>query len=65
MLKDVFCLDTGETLGFQASNAYEAMTKLLYTLNLKRKDPNAKIRQTESGLHLYVDHSGKTYSIAV
>ena len=59
----VFGLDTHESLTFQAKTPYEAMTKLLYTLNLKHKDKFAKIENTNSNLHLYTIHNGKTYAV--
>ena len=59
----VCCLDTDESYPFYARAPYEAMTKMQYTLNLKRNDPNAVINKTKSGLHLYMEHSGKFYAI--
>lgn len=60
----VFCLDDGSTYIFEKGiTPYEAMKKMLYFLNLKNNDPNAVINKTESGLHLYIDHCGKTYSV--
>ena len=59
----VFGLDTHEALTFQARTPLEAMSKLLYTLNLKRMDDTAKIEKTESNLHLYTVHCGNTYSV--
>ena len=59
----VYCLDTDESYAFEACAPYDAMTKMLYTLNLKRNDPNAVINETRSGLHLYIEHSGKFYAI--
>lgn len=56
-------LDTGATWGFHAATPCEAMEKLLYTLNLKGKDPAAKINKTESGRVLYMDHSGNTWAV--
>lgn len=59
----VYGLDTHEQLTFQAKTPYEAMRKLIYTLNLKHKDKSAKIEKTESNLHLYTVHNGNTYSV--
>lgn len=53
------------TMTFEAETPQDAMEKLLYTLNLRRHDPNAKIQLTKSGKHLFVEHFGKTYGIAV
>ena len=60
---NVFNLNTGTVWGFSAKTPYEAMTKLKYTLDLRNKDPNAKINKTESGTCLYMDHSGNTWSV--
>ena len=65
MLKEVFCLDTGKHYWFSARTAYEAMSKMKYTLDLSQRDPEAKINKTESGRCLYLDHSGKTYSAII
>ena len=63
-MKMVFCLDTGEKFYYGDNKTpYEALSGMLYTLNLSHNDPKAKIDKTESGLHLYFDHCGKTYAI--
>ena len=59
----VRCLDTGVEFGFTAKTPYEAMDKMRYFLDLKQKDPGATINKTASGMHLWMDHSGRTYSI--
>ena len=59
----VFDMETGTGYTFQAWSAYEAMQKMLYTLNLSRKDPDASINKTESGLHLYLEHCGSIYAV--
>ena len=56
----VFCLDTQEDMIFSAVDAMDAMRKAVYTLNLKKQDPNAKI--IERSRCLIFDHDGKTYS---
>lgn len=61
----VRCLDTGEGLIFQAATPYEAMTKLIYYLNLSHKDEFAAINKTESNLHLYTIHNGKYWTIRI
>lgn len=61
--RTAYCLDTGEALVFQAATPYEAMRKLLYYLNLSKEDKSATINKTESNLHLYTIHNGKTWSI--
>lgn len=63
MLRKVVCLDTGDALWFQAQTAYEAMQKLLYTLNLKHQDNDATINITRSCLHLYTIHNGNYWSV--
>lgn len=59
----VACLDEGKSYWFTARTSYEALQKMKYTLDLTRKDPEAKINKTESGLHLYMEHGGRTYSV--
>lgn len=59
----VSCLDTNTDLFFSARTPYEAMQKLLYHLNLSKQDNSAVIQKTESGLHLYVEHSSRTYAV--
>ena len=46
-----------------AKTPYEALTKMKYTLDLKRKDDKATINKTTSGMHLYLDHGGNTYAV--
>ena len=62
MLKKVTCLDTGESLWFQARTAYEAMRKLLYTLNLKHQDDSAVVNMTGSCQHLFTIHCGQYWA---
>ena len=59
--KKVVCLDDGTIMTFDASSGYEAMQKLIYTLNLSHKDDNVKI-ELYNGRTCVVVHSGKTYS---
>lgn len=57
-------LGTNENYGFSENDTpYQALNKMLYTLNIKSKDKSAVINKTESGLHLYFDHCGETYAI--
>ena len=37
---------------FKADNPYDAMQKMLYTLNFKGRDNNAVIKETDSGYFL-------------
>lgn len=55
-------LDTHQWLYFTARTPYEAMEKLLYTLNLKRKDTSAKIQLIGGGRTLSITHNGETWS---
>ena len=59
----VKCIDDGALYGFCTNTPYRAMEYLLYTLNIKENDENAKINKTESGLHLWMEHRGKTYAV--
>lgn len=56
-------MDTDEQFIMLARTPYEAMQKMLYTLNLNRLDSSATVQKTESGLHLYVVHNGNTYAV--
>jgi len=56
-------MDTGERFTFLARTAYEALQKLIYTLNLAHLDSAAAVQKTESGLHLYVVYNGNTYAV--
>lgn len=58
----VVCLEDGREYGMDARTAYEALSKMKYTLDLEHRDNNAVINKTESGLHLWMEHSGKTYA---
>lgn len=65
MTQNVHCLDDGKTYCFVAKTPYEAMQMMKYTLDTARKDNSAVINKTESGLHLWMEHNGKTYSIRI
>ena len=60
---DVYGLDTHEKLTFSAATPYEAMQHLIYYLNLSHQDNDAKVQTTKSGLHLFVIHNQRTYSV--
>ena len=64
-MKMVLCLENEHTFYFDAKTGYEALTKMKYTLDLKRKDENAIINKSPSGLHLWMEHSGKTYAACI
>lgn len=59
----VTCMETGKQYIMDAKTPYEALQKMKYTLDLSRQDKGAIINKTESGLHLWMEHSGKTYSV--
>lgn len=58
----VTCLDDGTKYQFVAMSPYDALTKMVYYLNLSHYQ-NVIINKTESGKHLYFEHCGKTYAI--
>ena len=62
MTRAVINLDTGAEYIFTAKTAYEAMRKMIYTLNISGKC-DAVINKTESGKTLYFEHKGNTYSV--
>lgn len=62
MLREVFCLDTGRRLYFDARTPLEAMNKLIYYLNVSHKDDDAKVQLLGHGRTLSVVHCGLTYS---
>ena len=59
----VICLDTLVRYDFVAVTPYEAITKMKYTLDIQHSDKDAVINKTPSGLHLWMEHSGKTYAV--
>lgn len=59
--REVHNLDTGAVYTFgYAPSAYQAMKSLIYSLNLRKKDPNAKIEKC--GHFLTVVHNGETWT---
>ena len=60
----VLCLDNGMEFFFNANNGYDAIQKMLYTLNLKCKDDNAKIELCNSRTWS-LEHKGNTYACVV
>jgi hypothetical protein len=60
----VFCLDDGSEYLFSAASGYEAMQKMLYTLNLSHKDGNAE-GELCNGRSWSLKHNGKTYACAM
>ena len=61
MTRAVINLDTGAEYIFTAKTAYEAMRKMIYTLNISGKC-DAVINKTARGKTLYIEHKGNTYS---
>ena len=60
----VFCLDDGSEYLFSATSGYDAIQKMLYTLNLSHKDRNAEIELC-NGRTWSLKHNGKTYACAM
>ena len=59
-MKKVICLDDGKEFFFVAKNGYEAISKMLYTLNLSHEDKKAKIELYNNRVWSFV-HNGKIY----
>ena len=57
----VFCLDSGTWFSFSATSPHEALEKMLYTLNLSRRDDAARL--TENKRTLSLEHCGLVYSV--
>ena len=63
-MRYIKCLEDKKEYGYTDSKTpYEAISGLLYTLNCNKLDKNAVINKTDSGRHLWFEHSGKTYCI--
>lgn len=60
-MKKVLCLDDGKEFIFTAISGYDAIQKMLYTLNLKHEDKNAKLELC-NGRTWSLEHNGKTYA---
>ena len=60
-MKKVFCLDDGMEYFFVAISGYDAIQKMLYTLNLKHEDKNAELELC-NGRIWSLKHNGKTYA---
>ena len=60
-MKKVFCLDDGMEYFFVAISGYDAIQKMLYTLNITHKDTNAEIKLC-NGRTWSLKHNGKTYA---
>lgn len=57
----VFCLDSGVEYFFSAISGYDAIQKMLYTLNLKQEDRNAEIELC-NGRTWSLTYMGHTYA---
>lgn len=58
----IYNLDTHQSLYFCARTPYEAMEKLLYTLNLRKLDSETRIQLLGGGRTLTIVHCGETWS---
>lgn len=59
----ITCLDDQRKFFMSAKTPYEAMKSLKYTLDLVHEDNKCIINKTQTGFHLWMDHSGKTYAV--
>lgn len=57
----VLCLDNGNEFHFVATNGYDAISKMLYTLNLNNLDRHASINLC-NGRTWELVHNGNTYA---
>lgn len=58
-MKQVYCLEDQRTYYFTATSGYDAILKMLYTLNTGKFDPHARIRKLNYTWSL--EHGGNTY----
>ena len=58
----VKCIEDNKEYGFVADTPYEALKKMIYTLNIK-EICKVKINKTKSGKHLWFEHNNKTYAV--
>ena len=63
-MKKVLCLDNGVEYFFTAISGYDAIQKMLYTLNLSHEDKNAKIELCNNRTWS-LTHNNKTYACAI
>ena len=57
------CLEDDKVFSIGAETPAEALYNMMYTLNLNHFDKQCKIRFTNSGRIMYIEHSGKTYAL--
>lgn len=60
-MKKVLCLEDGSEYFFNAISSYDAIQKMLYTLDIAHKDHGAEIELCNSRTWS-LRHSGKTYA---
>lgn len=60
-MRKVFCLDDGMGYFFVTISGYDAIQKMLYTLNITHKDDNA-VLELCNGRTWSLRHNGKTYA---
>ena len=60
-MKKVICLDTGAEYIISSISGYDAIQKMLYTLNLKHRDDNAQLSLC-NGRTWSLVHNGQTYA---
>ena len=63
MLKMVLSLDENKQYYFVATSGYDALTKMLYTLNLSKRDDAATITKLNKSWSLV--HGGKAYGALI
>lgn len=60
-MKKVLCLEDSVEYFFTAISGYDAIQKMLYTLNIAHEDKNAEIELC-NGRTWSLKHNGKTYT---
>ena len=60
-MKKVLCLEDGTEYFFNAISGYDAIQKMLYTLDIAHKDHRAEIELC-NGRTWNLKHGGKTYA---
>lgn len=60
---EIFCLDTDDKFYFQATSPFNALYKMLYTLNSRCEDRSAMIAPSATGKTLSFVHRGLTYAV--
>lgn len=62
-MRKVFCLDDGKEYYFTAISGYDAIQKMLYTLNIAYKDDNVVVVLELCNERTWsLKHNGKTYA---